>query len=308
MVVYNGVPYSYVKNLQGDIVAILDANDAVVVSYVYDAWGRPISKTGSMASTLGTVQPFRYRGYVYDEETGLYYLRSRSFNAECCRFINADALVRANMYAYCRNNPLCYSDADGYEEMPDYTRMLNNELDRIIYSTDLDLFITGEPNESISFVVVNFRTYWYLLTTMQDGDQFDYKNSDVWLERFPRASVGANGEQFIFRGMVMTSEDFGNFVYGYYCTALGLPKLHILQAAGAYKAGKKLAREAGMSFMEYLLTPGGIDSILDAMFEAEENKMSEGLTYPNEWFGGNDSNDHEWIVRGIYECLSDLSN
>lgn len=80
VVVYNGVPYSYVKNLQGDIVAILDGTGAVVVSYVYDAWGRPISKVGSMASTLGTVQPFRYRGYVYDEETGMYSLRSRYYN------------------------------------------------------------------------------------------------------------------------------------------------------------------------------------------------------------------------------------
>ena len=77
---YNGTPYSYVKNLQGDIVAILDSTKNVVVSYVYDAWGRPISKTGSMAATLGTVQPFRYRSYVLDEETGLYYLRSRYFN------------------------------------------------------------------------------------------------------------------------------------------------------------------------------------------------------------------------------------
>ena len=61
IVVYNGTPYSYVKNLQGDIVAILDAAGNVMVSYVYDAWGKPISKTGTLASTLGTVQPFRYR-------------------------------------------------------------------------------------------------------------------------------------------------------------------------------------------------------------------------------------------------------
>ena len=73
IVVYNGVPYSYVKNLQGDVVALLDSTGTVVVSYVYDAWGRPISKTGTLANTLGTVQPFRYRGYVYDEETELYY-------------------------------------------------------------------------------------------------------------------------------------------------------------------------------------------------------------------------------------------
>ena len=73
VVVYNGTAYAYVKSLQGDIVAILDEAGAVVVSYVYDAWGTPIDKSGTLAETLGTLNPFRYRGYVYDEETGLYY-------------------------------------------------------------------------------------------------------------------------------------------------------------------------------------------------------------------------------------------
>ena len=93
VVVFNGIPYSYVKNLQGDIVAILDSSKNVVVSYVYDAWGRPISKTGSMAATLGTVQPFRYRGYVYDEEIGLYYLRSRYYSIQHGRLLNVDAAI-----------------------------------------------------------------------------------------------------------------------------------------------------------------------------------------------------------------------
>ena len=62
--VYNGVPYAYVKSLQGDIVAILDENGNTVVSYGYDAWGAPLWCTGELAETLGMVQPFRYRGYV----------------------------------------------------------------------------------------------------------------------------------------------------------------------------------------------------------------------------------------------------
>ena len=76
VVVYNGTAYAYVKSLQGDIVAILDEDGNTVVSYGYDAWGAPLWCTGELAETLGTLNPFRYRGYVFDEETGLYYLMS----------------------------------------------------------------------------------------------------------------------------------------------------------------------------------------------------------------------------------------
>ena len=125
VVVYNGVPYAYVKSLQGDIVALLNGAGNVVVSYAYDAWGAPIGKSGSMASTLGTVQPFRYRGYVFDEEIGLYYLRSRYYSAERCRYVNADSLLRTNLitlnaYHYCRNNSISFRDAGGYEETISY--------------------------------------------------------------------------------------------------------------------------------------------------------------------------------------------
>ena len=121
MVVYNGMPFSYVKNLQGDIVAILNTAGNVVVSYVYDAWGHPISCSGTMASTLGKINPFRYRGYVYDEETRFYYLRSRYYNPNCCRFLNADAMIGKprffayNSYGYCYNNCVTYNDIDGFE-------------------------------------------------------------------------------------------------------------------------------------------------------------------------------------------------
>ena len=120
VVVYNGVPYAYVKSLQGDIVAILDENGNTVVSYGYDAWGAPLWCTGELAETLGKVQPFRYRGYVYDEETGLYYLRSRYYNAQWGRFVNADAEIAveaklwdAKLFLYCANNPVRYTDDGG---------------------------------------------------------------------------------------------------------------------------------------------------------------------------------------------------
>ena len=62
-------------------------------SYVYGAWGNPLTTTGTMADTLGKLNPFRYRGYVYDTETGLYYLGSRYYNPQWGRFVNADGVV-----------------------------------------------------------------------------------------------------------------------------------------------------------------------------------------------------------------------
>ena len=114
VVVYNGTAYAYVKSLQGDILAILDENGNTVVSYGYDAWGAPLWCTGELAETLGKVQPFRYRGYVYDEETGLYYLRSRFYNSSLCRFIDMDCLIHSgNTFAYCCNSPASMHDVCG---------------------------------------------------------------------------------------------------------------------------------------------------------------------------------------------------
>ena len=100
--------------LAGRVIAILDADGNVVVSYMYDAWGAPLWCTGELAETLGKVQPFRYRGYVFDEETGLYYLRSRYYSSILTRFICSDTLIEANTFAYCLNNPIIRVDEDGF--------------------------------------------------------------------------------------------------------------------------------------------------------------------------------------------------
>ena len=90
---YNGTMYTYVHKLQGDIVGILDSAGDLVVEYRYDAWGKAISVAGTLKTTLGAVNPFRYRGYVYDEETGLYYLRSRYYCPETTRFSTIDQYI-----------------------------------------------------------------------------------------------------------------------------------------------------------------------------------------------------------------------
>ena len=119
-IVYNGTTYYYVTNLQGDIVGIVNQSGNQIVGYTYDAWGNILTTTGSSANTLGKYNPLRYRGYVYDHETGLYYVSSRYYDPEIGRFINADGaydtnqgVLGYNMYAYCLNNPVNMYDPDG---------------------------------------------------------------------------------------------------------------------------------------------------------------------------------------------------
>ena len=122
-VVYNNATYYYVTNLQGDVIAILDGSRNSVAEYTYNAWGQVMSVTGSMATTLGQQNPLRYRGYVYDTETGLYYVSSRYYDPEIGRFINADDVdllgangdfASLNLFAYCGNNPVARVDSNGH--------------------------------------------------------------------------------------------------------------------------------------------------------------------------------------------------
>ena len=117
---YNDVIYYYITNLQGDVLAIVDGHGATLVEYEYDPYGRLRSMTGVMSNTLGEANPLRYRGYVYDTESTLYYLQSRYYDPELGRFINADAYASTgqgvlgnNMFAYCGNNPISRIDTKG---------------------------------------------------------------------------------------------------------------------------------------------------------------------------------------------------
>ena len=122
MVEFNGALYSYVHNLQGDIVGIVDSAGSLVVEYKYDAWGEPVlvRTLTTEYEALAKLNPFRYRGYVFDEETGLYYLRTRYYCPNICRFVNGDIIVGIegrlgshNGYAYSYNLPVILGDPMG---------------------------------------------------------------------------------------------------------------------------------------------------------------------------------------------------
>ena len=118
---YCGVEYYYIRNLQNDVIGIKNPSGTVVVEYEYDPFGKVIATTGPLADTLGKLNPIRYRGYFYDTETGFYFLKSRYYDPETCRFINADNqfsgiggdVLGNNMYAYCMNNPINNFDPTG---------------------------------------------------------------------------------------------------------------------------------------------------------------------------------------------------
>jgi RHS repeat-associated protein len=121
--VYVWAEYYYLRNEQGDIIGLLDNEGTRIATYTYDTWGNPLTTTLSESKYgyLSNVSPFRYRGYVYDMETNLYYCQSRYYDPSIGRFISADALMSTgqgvlgyNMYAYCLNNPASMSDPSGY--------------------------------------------------------------------------------------------------------------------------------------------------------------------------------------------------
>lgn len=109
----NGIQYYYITNLSGDIVGITDKDGNLIAEYSYDEWGKLLNITAESDENYAVAElnPFRYRGYYYDNETGLYYLQSRYYSPELCRFISPDDFsyldtsneLNANAYIYCWN-------------------------------------------------------------------------------------------------------------------------------------------------------------------------------------------------------------
>lgn len=117
-----GKIYVCMRNAQNDVTELIDRDGNVVVKYTYDSWGNVLKIEGSLADTVGVQNPFRYRGYYFDQETGMYYLKNRYYDPRLRRFICADSLkaLKAgedfggkNLYVYCNGNPVAMLDDEG---------------------------------------------------------------------------------------------------------------------------------------------------------------------------------------------------
>lgn len=166
-----GKTYYYIKNVENDIIKIVDEDNNVLVEYDYDAWGNINNIYGN--KQLADKNKFRYRSYYYDTDMKMYYLQTRYYDTSIRRFISTDKaymLLQAkdnmNLYAYCNNNPILYSDKDGKAKnvtifsVSQFREESFNVMDNII-----DLY-QEEMNEEvndlkiISDKVVNYGSYW----------------------------------------------------------------------------------------------------------------------------------------------------
>ena len=129
---YNTKEYFYIRDITGNITNIIDSNGSIKVSYEYDAWGKVINIDGD--EDLIEINSYLYKGYYYDKETGLFWLSSRYYSPELCRFISPDSIEYLNpesinglnLYAYCGNNPVMGYDPYGTFDLWEFFRGVGN--------------------------------------------------------------------------------------------------------------------------------------------------------------------------------------
>ena len=252
----NFTTYYYLRNAQNDVVKLIDNSGTTVVEYTYDSWGKPFAATGTLANTVGTYQPFRYRGYVYDEETGWYYLESRYYDPAACRFINADVylstgqgVIGHNSFAYCLNNPvnmrdnigslpkrnltmqMCVYEQSGGNVYEDITEEFNELLRN--HATEFENYINDKfhdfnntnvcLNNIFSLLINNPITdaLWYFYEKETDGGEWDIKLTFRW----------TSSKLFVYNGELLNGQDLGNIHYGYVGSAV-FPSWILIPAAG----------------------------------------------------------------------------
>ena len=197
-IIYNDYAYYFLKNLQGDIIAITNNKGKVVASYTYDAWG-VCTIVSDNTGIIASINPFRYRGYYYDQETGLYYLMARYYNSSTGRFINGDlpewigtnsVHVYNNLFAYCKNDCVNDEDETGHGGIESLISALNSALD--ILKNILDMIRNAYYKER-----VQLENSVKLLTKKQRNHLADIKSINADVKRIKKY-LGWIGNALLF--------------------------------------------------------------------------------------------------------------
>ena len=212
-ILYNNVPYYFIKNLHGDVIAIVDKDAKTVARYSYDAWGAVTSAVTNTELTknvdIATINPFRYRGYYYYEDTNLYYLQSRYYNSSIGRFLNSDDVdylgmagtsASYNLLAYCENNSINFVDYFGHApSLSTLTRMHN----AVVQSAQSFLFSVGTITTSEVRTCNNKGKYNGRM------DIYSYISNRVW-------EVKRNNSTGISDGLSQLGTYTSSYVYSLY--------------------------------------------------------------------------------------------
>ena len=158
--------------------------DGVQLFNTYGPWGEAWGVSGTLASTLGAMNPLRYRGYVYDAETGLYYLNTRYYNPTWGRFINADEylsagenLLSTNVFAYCYCDPINLKYPNG--NIAEAALIFTDLSAELIASIAAALGVTVIWVVGIILIVGVAELYSYVVRQANDSSFKDKTLSDV---------------------------------------------------------------------------------------------------------------------------------
>ena len=232
--VYRNAEYYYMKNVQGDIIGIVDSAGLILAIYTYTPWGQLLTidrVTGSSYSdgdsSIGSINPIRYRGYYYDNETRLYYLNSRYYDPEVGRFISSDSVMGVNadmatynLYAYCGNNPIIRCDVSGthWDNIIDASLHIGNML---LLAVGIDTAAVGafflnmsQDENGIYHASFNcwqqYAGYMYLYDVAFDigtdmaAEEFFFtyagQGYTIWMWKGDYINLGAGAELGIYRG------------------------------------------------------------------------------------------------------------
>jgi len=282
--IYGGHSYLFSKNLQGDVIGIYNEDGNLVAKYEYSAYGEITAITDASGndvsgntSHIANINPFRYRGYYYDTETGFYYLQSRYYDPVVGRFLNADAIeylgtgefVSYNLFAYCGNNPVMGYDPLGTFNFWKIAKGVGRIVTGIVaVAVGAAVCVAGAPAAMIAVAAVTITAGTLTAVNgaadIQQAVTTTKENPDG--ENFVRDTLfdGNQTAYDVYSGATETVAVIGSAVCGNYVSNTCTMKGAVPGTEGSMKLepGMTLDRY-GSQFGRYLTDPGTHYSLLD---------------------------------------------